>query len=430
VAIGEGSDVQLLENIAKLAKGRFYYTNDQSTLPAILSRETVMMSRTYVVDQPFVPALGQLGDWAGLFSKGVPRINAYVAATSKETAEVSLLSPEPDPLLARWQYGSGRAVAWTSDFSGKWSADWIAWDQFSNVFSQIVKWTFPQFESTPFELSTQVNGSEVALGIKGSAVEKTGDIKATVTDELLTTTELTVTPTLPGEYEATMAITKPGVYLTKIDVPGDETKQQPPTSATTGFVIPYSPEYRIDSGDQTTKLKQLAELTGGRLLSLEHPEEVFQGAVKPRKQSHSMSRLLIIVSLLLWLLDIAIRRLSVPWERLFTPFTWGYKRLRPRIAGGVGTIRVERLQQRKRVNKAFIRADAKLQDQKPGSAATAANTASNLLSVLELGAAGEAVSTTASQKRQDPADKQAETQQPDNSQTMNRLLAAKNRKRH
>ncbi|WJH34619.1 VWA domain-containing protein [Paenibacillus sp. CC-CFT747] len=52
VAVGDGADGQLLEYLSKLAKGRYYFTNDQSTLPAIFSRETVMMSRTYVVDQP------------------------------------------------------------------------------------------------------------------------------------------------------------------------------------------------------------------------------------------------------------------------------------------------------------------------------------------------------------------------------------------
>lgn len=166
VAVGDGADVALLEALAKQAKGRFYFTNDQSTIPAIFSREAVIMARTYIVDQPFVPAVGQPGDWGTLFGRGVPQINAYVATTAKQTAEVALTSPEPDPLLARWQYGSGRTVAWTSDVTGKWSRDWVAWDAFAQTFTQIVKWTFPQFQDMPLELTTRLNGNEMKLGIK------------------------------------------------------------------------------------------------------------------------------------------------------------------------------------------------------------------------------------------------------------------------
>mgnify|MGYP003855569601 CR=1 FL=1 len=81
-----------------------------------MTRETVLLTRTYIVDQPFIPIAVQPGDWSGLFDGGTPRINAYVATTPKETAEVILSSPEPDPLLARWQFGSGRSIAWTSDW--------------------------------------------------------------------------------------------------------------------------------------------------------------------------------------------------------------------------------------------------------------------------------------------------------------------------
>nr|WP_275983722.1 VWA domain-containing protein [Paenibacillus hamazuiensis] len=314
VAVGEGADVQLLEKLAKLAKGRFYYTNDQTTLPAIFSREAVMMARTYIVDKPFVPALGQPGDWGELFRQGVPKINAYVATTPKQAAEVALTSPEPDPLLARWQYGSGRAVAWTSDVTGKWSKDWVEWNAFSSVFSHILKWTFPQFQAAPFELTSRLGGSEVTLGLKSGSPDPTGEIRVSVTDEALQTENVQVTPTAPGEYEAKMSVAKPGVYLAKIDVPGN--KDQAGGSVTAGFVLPYSPEYRLTPGDGAAKLKQLAELTGGRLLSLEHPEAVFQGKIQPKRTVRDLTLPLLMLAVLVWLADIAVRRLSVPWARL------------------------------------------------------------------------------------------------------------------
>lgn len=432
VAVGEGADVQLLESIATMAKGRFYYTNDQTTLPAIFSREAVMMARTYIVDQPFVPALGQTGEWNRLFGDGVPKINAYVAATPKETAEVALMSPEPDPLLARWQHGSGRSVAWTSDITGKWSADWIAWDRFSDVFSQIVKWTFPQFQESPFTLSSQLKGNEAKLAIKSNLSGIQGDVLASIMDDTLGATELPLLPTSPGEYETTLAVEKPGVYLAKIDMKDPSDKEKSLGSFTTGFVIPYSPEYKINAADPINKLIQLAELTGGKLLSFDRPEEVFQGAVKAKRQSHDMAIPMLIVALLLWLPDIAVRRLSIPWERVAV--LWASRSVRRRkpepaaeTAAGIG-----RLQQRKR---------------RSGLTRTAGTSNSDGATLLERGASAEAsdasaagTSAGAGSASPVPPDKAPEapsraaggTQPPDpapHEQTMNRLLAAKNRKR-
>ncbi|MGO4374133.1 VWA domain-containing protein, partial [Paenibacillus sp. MCAF20] len=70
VAVGDGADQALLERLAKAAKGRFYFTKDQSTLPAIFSRETVMMSRTYIVEQSFTPAVARAADWGKLWNGG------------------------------------------------------------------------------------------------------------------------------------------------------------------------------------------------------------------------------------------------------------------------------------------------------------------------------------------------------------------------
>jgi Mg-chelatase subunit ChlD len=344
VAIGDGADTQLLERLAQLAKGRYYFTNDQSTVPAIFSREAILISRTYIVDQPFVPAIGQAAEWNEMFVSGVPRINAYIATTPKETAEVALTSPEPDPLLARWQYGAGKAVAWTSDLSGKWSGDWTSWDRFQDVFSRIVKWTFPQYQSSPLELTSRLSGSSATLDVRSGDSGFEGDLKAIVTDEDLNQTEVTLEPTMPGEYTGQLDIMKPGVYLTNIAPVGGE-GDTAKGGVTTGFVIPYSPEYRIGADDGEQKLRQLAELTGGRVLALDKPGDAFGGDTVPKKRVRELTRALLVCALALWLADIAVRRLHVPWHRLaatLAPLRGG----RRSPVGDAGSATLERLRSR------------------------------------------------------------------------------------
>ncbi|GAB7054266.1 MULTISPECIES: VWA domain-containing protein [unclassified Paenibacillus] len=430
VAVGDGADVALLEALAKQAKGRFYFTNDQSTIPAIFSREAVIMARTYIVDQPFVPAVGQPGDWGTLFGRGVPQINAYVATTAKQTAEVALTSPEPDPLLARWQYGSGRTVAWTSDVTGKWSRDWVAWDAFAQTFTQIVKWTFPQFQDMPLELTTRLNGNEMKLGIKSQDAEFKGGLRASVTDEALQTKTLQVTPTAPGEYEAGMDISKPGVFLTRIDLLDESDPDRTLGSFTTGFVLSYSPEYRIGSGDPTAKLKQLADMTGGRMLSMERPEEVFQGDVTAKKQLHDLTRWLLTLAVLLWVLDIAVRRLSLPWGRLAALPGALLRRGRGTAAPKApdAEAAMERLRERKRKVGAFYRGADAIQD-----AADRSRDSSSLLERGTEAAPAEVPQQTSTEQRSKPGttvSKPAVSEATDKSaETMNRLLAAKNRRR-
>ncbi|KRE52008.1 hypothetical protein [Paenibacillus sp. Soil724D2] len=77
-----------------------------------------------------------------------------------------------------------------------------------------------------------------------------------------------------SEYSAKLSVDKSGVYIAKTEVlaAGSEegAEKRVICSSTSSFMIPYSPEYRITDGQGLSKLQQLAELTGGRMLLLEH----------------------------------------------------------------------------------------------------------------------------------------------------------------
>lgn len=444
VAVGDGADQALLSQLAEQAKGRFYFTKDQSTLPAIFSRETVLMSRTYVVEQTFVPAIGQAGGWSAMWSEGLPQLNAYIATTAKETAEVALLAPEGDPVLARWAYGSGRTVAWTSDLTGKWSKDWIQWKSLPDVLAEWIKWTFPQFESVPYAVSAELAGREAKLHIRAdSQTSETARLIGIVNDESGEETALQPIPVAPGEYEASLPVSEPGVYLMKVgEQPADGAALESGMSGgtTTGFVIPYSPEYKLSNREGKAALEQLAQATGGRVLSLDNPQEAFR--IKPvlQRQMYDWTRYLLIVILLLWLCDIAIRRLSLPYSRAAA---WLRKRttvLRgaasPSGAGAAAqAARVAKLQERKNRSAAFHdnnrvkleRSSNKavnqaIDDESPEAAAKRRpNLSSSVPSAKP--------STESNKSADNTGSKMGESTQGQAADTVNRLLAAKNRKR-
>ena len=310
VAVGYDADTNLLKFLADAAKGRYYFTADQSTIPAIFSRETAMMARTYIVENRFVPAIGHAGGWLPLFSAGAPAVDAYVATTPKETAETVLLAPDGDPLLARWSFGAGRSVAWTSDLTGKWSADWMNWEQFPDVLAAWVKWTFPQFSTDPWHVQARLEGGDAELRITAQGAAGSGSLTVAIAGEDGSAETLRPVPSAPGEYAVRLRNARPGAYFMQIRGDGESGGDM------AGFVIPYSPEFRL-SGEEDGRelLGEIARLTGGRTLSSDQPGEVFRiGRIKATDRV-DLTRALLIAALLLWLADIAARRLSLPWGR-------------------------------------------------------------------------------------------------------------------
>ncbi|HIF00190.1 MAG TPA: hypothetical protein EYQ63_25100, partial [Fuerstia sp.] len=43
-----------------------------------------------------------------------------------------------DPILAVWRYGLGATAAFTSDLTEDWGKDWIRWNQFQQLVTQMM----------------------------------------------------------------------------------------------------------------------------------------------------------------------------------------------------------------------------------------------------------------------------------------------------
>jgi uncharacterized membrane protein len=219
VAIGAGQDLPFLEEIAALGNGRYHFTDRAADLPVIFAQETQLAMRSYVVEEPFYPQQVSLSPiLTGI--EAVPQLAGYVATTSKPAARLILATHQDDPLLAAWQYGLGRALAWTSDASGRWAQRWVAWEGFSRFWGQAVRWTIVERADVPVEVAVALEGEVARVTV--DAMDENGDFlngmqaSVRVVGPEGEAAQVELEQTGPGRYEGTFVPPLEGAYLTRI----------------------------------------------------------------------------------------------------------------------------------------------------------------------------------------------------------------------
>jgi len=303
VALGSDADRGLLEELASMGTGRFYDVTDSSVIPSILSRETVMATRTYIEDNPFYPGIQPYPDWSRLFDAGVPQMNAYIATTAKSRAQIPIISEKEDPILAEWQYGMGYTLAFTSDFSGKWSGDWARWQSWPLFINQLVTKTLPHYDSEPYRISFTKEFGNPKL-ILESARKQSLPIEAALISEIGQKMNTNTKLVAPGKYEIAMP-NQSGMYFLSVKQTEQDGKIQ---TYQTGFTVPYSDEYLLD-GPNESLLKELTSITGGKVLTAE--KDAFRPLKMKTNKVQPISQWLLLAAFLLFFIEIAIRRFGL-----------------------------------------------------------------------------------------------------------------------
>nr|WP_233711364.1 VWA domain-containing protein [Lederbergia citrisecunda] len=304
VALGQDADKRLLEDLAGYGAGRFYDVVDDTVIPSILSRETAVLTRTYIVDDPFYPTIHPNFDWDPLFKDGVPEMNAYIAVTPKATSHMILSSDKEDPILAEWQFGLGRTIAYTSDLSGKWAGNWAKWGEWPHFINQLMSRTLPTYNSEPYTIHVENRNGQTVIQLQSSNSEQ-GPIETAVISQSGEQIDASMKITAPGKYELAMDH-NPGMYFLRINQFSEEGEEK---LYKTGFAVPYSDELLL-KGNNFALLEEAANITGGKQLTKE--KMAFDSLPFYPVKKQPISSWLIMIAFLFFFLEIAIRRFGLP----------------------------------------------------------------------------------------------------------------------
>ena len=303
-----GTDPVLMRQIAQWGHGRAYVSNSVRDVPQIFLKETSEALKPWIVEGTFAPHLASLLEaLPGVPVNAFPTLSGYVATTPRAAADVILQSPTGDPVLATWEYGLGRVMAWTSDAQGRWSAGLLRWPSANRFFGDIVRYTLPQAGDPALQMETQVQGDHTHVLVTAPSYSGAAVAISAVTPDL-SDRQLALAATGPGRFEGDLPTDQVGSYLLHVtQSAGGAVKH----TNTFGVVVPYSPEYR-ELGTDLNSLRAVARAGGGTVI--DDPGQVFRVPVPEAHAAQALDELLLILAIILFPIDVALRRLILRVE--------------------------------------------------------------------------------------------------------------------
>ncbi|MGY8652522.1 MAG: VWA domain-containing protein [Verrucomicrobiia bacterium] len=307
-------------DIAAKGNGRFYDVRNASQLPQIFIKETAVILKSAIFEEPFKPQIVAPSELTrGIGSGEYPILQGYVATSEKARAETPIVSDKGDPILSHWQYGLGRSVAFTSDAKAKWAKNWLGWDRYRQFWTQVGNWSLRRLENADFTTEVAIEKGEGVISVE--AVDETGDFR-----NFLKLQTVVVSPTGeketmyleqtgPGRYEARFPTREIGSYMLNLmEMEGGK----PIGAQALGASVNYSPEFN-DSEPNLNRLRRIAEAGGGKALDLAdaaNPEanNPFLHDRKKTFQPRDLWEWLLKLAVCLFPLDVAVRRIQIDRE--------------------------------------------------------------------------------------------------------------------
>lgn len=304
--------------IADRGRGRFHNVTSPAMLPQIFIKETAVILKSAIYEEPFKPQVKASSELTrGIAAADYPQLLGYVASSVKPRAETPLFTEKGDPLLAHWQYGLGRAVAFTSDARAKWAKNWLGWERYKQFWSQIAQWSLRRLENADFTSEVVIDKGEGVINVE--ALDEKGNyrnfinLQATVVSPKGERQVVRVEQTGPGHYEAKFPTKEVGGYLVNLM---QMENGQAVAGQVVGASVNFSPEFAA-AEPNFNLLKRIAEAGGGRVLDpMKVMENPFTHDRIRTRRPLDWWEWLVRLAIILFVLDVGVRRIDLEREQV------------------------------------------------------------------------------------------------------------------
>jgi uncharacterized membrane protein len=370
------AEIDKMRKLAQATGGMDYAPRKADELPEIYTKESRLVSQSFVHETMFRPLLKfQAGPTEGL--KDLQPLHGYVRTTRKSSplVEVPIRTPlfekteQEFPILAYWSYGLGKTAAYTSDACqppGKkfWAVEWAGSEMYGKFWEQLTDWVVRPMESRRLTMVTEYrdgrvkviveardeqNGKSVPLdGLQLRAAVTTPAARAEDSRNLTVTMRQTNSGVYEGEFKAEEAgsyfITAQAVRKVPVKVRDPDGKEQVIEkeeafdSVRSGVTVPYSPEFAETEKNAPQLLARLRELTGGieyadnatALNEAARTGVLFRPCPQRTRSLQPVWQWLLFLTGLVLFLEVALRRLAFDPHKVATSAGQAWDRLRGR----------------------------------------------------------------------------------------------------
>ncbi len=252
VAVGSDADVDLMDRIAQTGGGKFYRVENPRVIPRIFMKEAMRVARSVIFEKAsgFQPVIRYPHEIVSGLSGPLPPLTGFVRTTLKNNPLVEQVLVAPidseeanSTILATWNYGLGRAVAFTTDDGARWATQWTAWPDYDKFFSQLVRWSMrPLNDNGKFTVATDVEGNKVKVFV--NALDNQDEflnflnLSGSVVGPDAEAHELELEQVSPGRYVGEFEAGNTGSYFAMLN-PGPNI-----APVRVGINVPYSAEFR------------------------------------------------------------------------------------------------------------------------------------------------------------------------------------------
>ncbi|QDV43027.1 von Willebrand factor type A domain protein [Stieleria neptunia] len=310
VALGQGASEDLLEELAQIGGGRYYFCDSPDAVPQVFAKETVEASKSAINELPFTAQLVRpTAVLEGIDLELSPLLLGYVVTRPKPTAEFILASEAGDPLLAWWRYGLGMSVAFTSDAKNRWAGEWLAWPDFGPFWAQIIRHAMRKDDNRGVFVDVRREGETTFVSL--DSVDQNGAFIENATTELtmidpgLARQKLAMRQTAPGRFEAEIKTDRRGAY--HLDLA--QTRQSGSTQRSSrGISVGYSDELRL-LPTATSTLERIATVSGGRFDPT--PESIAERIDATAREPMPLWPWLLMIAMSIFVADVALRRIEL-----------------------------------------------------------------------------------------------------------------------
>jgi hypothetical protein len=378
-------EILRMSNVARDTGGKFYNVTSPKQLPEIYTKEVRTVSQSWIYDKEFTPKLAFAEGPADKLPADLEPLYGFVRTTAKPapTVQKPILGPpmgdQDFPILAYWQYGLGKSVAWTSDArtggidaDGKairaWDRKWADSTMYQRFWEQMVDYALRAVETGKLTLTTEYKDGKVKVTVEARDDKKNN---RPITD-LTLRGGVTLPNARPGDkkeltlklnqkasgiYEAEFKADDSGSYFLNIAsvVEKDGKIDKVLDSVRGGVTVPYSPEF-ADMESNVALLDKLREITGGESIPDEANAmdraalagEVFRSGLPLTKSMQPIWFWLVLATAVLLFFDVGVRRIAIEPAEVGAALGRVWDRLRGRVPVPEGAPQfLDRLRSRK-----------------------------------------------------------------------------------